>query len=756
MFRGVDGSGFRRGEMTAPRFVFPFSFSGKCWIAPQVTFAFRFLFPQVLSQVILLACAFAAEPLTKASDIRSLSRDETAGSLPVRLTGVVIHLGWNDLVIHDGTASIFLDFRFAQKRGVWKGGLPDLSELVPGTGLMVEGVTDPGGFSPMVMVSRFERTGAMPIPAPLRPTTEELLSSSHDTTWVEVEGVVRKVEDREGSPTYLTLLVGGHPCPVIFVRNRLNLSRKQLVDTRVRVRGVLLNIANLRSQTAGMKLHSNGMADIEILAPPPKDPFQAPKVALSRLIAYQPDANLGHRRVSSGLVTFVVPGRFFYLTDQDSCVRVDSADAIVAPGERVEISGFIETTRVLASFSEVAVRKIGSGTVPPPETPAISDILKPRTRSAEEMVTEPGHPDFDGRLIRLGGILRRVLPMDETGISTVFIESGDDLVRVFLQGDAPSWIEGSAVELTGVCELEMERLDKLPWFAIAGFHVWLSSPRDLRVISTPPWWTAQRLGTLLLGVVLVLLLALVWVYLMRRQVAAKGARLATEIAARESARLEFDAILRERRRLANDLHDTLEQNLTGLALQLEIASRSRASDPGASEHHLHLARQFLERSRTEAHRTVWDLRAPGEDGRDFLELLEGRVSSMVAGTGVSIECRHEGDRIPMPDLIAGNLLLLAQEAVTNALKHSGASKIDILFRQAAGHWELVIADNGRGFDMMAAPGREEGHFGLQGMRERTKRLGGEIEMASSPEHGTTLRVRIPLLPAAIVEPKMGI
>ena len=598
----------------------------------------------------------------------------------------------------------------------------------------------------MVMVSKFERTGTLPIPTPLRPRAEELLSGSHDTTWVEVEGVVRKVQDKWGGPTYLTLLVGGHPCPVILVRNRLNLSREQLVDARVRVRGVLLNIANLRSQTAGMKLHSNGMADIDILVPPPKDPFQAPKVALSRLVAYQPDADLGHRRVSSGLVTFVVPGRFFYLMDQESCVRVDSADARVAPGDVVEISGFIETTRVLATFSEVAVRKIGTGTVPPPETPAISNILHPKTRSAEEMVTEPGHPDFDGRLIRLGGVLRRVLPVDENGNSTVVIESGENLVRVFFPGDAPGWIEGSVVEFTGVCELEMERLDKLPWFSITGFHIWLSSPRDLRVISTPPWWTAQRLGILLLAVILVLGLALIWGYLMRRQVAIKGARLATEIAARESAKLEFDTILRERRRLANDLHDTLEQNLTGLALQLEIVSRNRASDPGTSEHHLRLARQFLERSRAEAHRTVWDLRDHGEDGRDVMELLGERVSSMVAGTGVTITWQHEGDRVPRPDLIAGNLLLLAQEAVTNALKHSGASKIDILLRLDRGQLELAIADNGRGFDITAAPGQKEGHFGLQGMRERTKRLGGEIEMASSPEHGTTLRVRVPNQP----------
>jgi signal transduction histidine kinase len=177
-------------------------------------------------------------------------------------------------------------------------------------------------------------------------------------------------------------------------------------------------------------------------------------------------------------------------------------------------------------------------------------------------------------------------------------------------------------------------------------------------------------------------------------------------------------------------------------LQLEIASRSRSSDPALSGHHLYLAQQFLERSRSEVHRTVWDLRAHGQDGRDFLDILSERVSSMVAGSGITITLKREGELVIMPDLIAGNLLLLAQEAVTNALKHASASEIGITLRLSPGHAELIIDDNGCGFDPSAAPGQHEGHFGLQGMRERTKRLGGQIELSSAPGHGTTLRVKV--------------
>lgn len=706
--------------------------------------ALRFMIPLFLAQAGAILCAAEPEPLTDITKIRALSREETAQALPVKLTGVVIYNGWQSFVVHDGTSSIYVDFQFAQKQGVWKGRIPNLAGIIPGAGVEIEGVTDPGGFSPMVLVAKFREIGPMPIPPPLRPTVDELLSSSHDSRWVEVEGVLRKFEDMPDGSRILTLLVGGHSCPVI-VNGQQGLTREKLVDARVRVRGVLLNISNLRSQTAGMKLHCSGAQDIDVLVAPPADPFQAPKVALNRLVSYQPDASFGHRCLSEGLVTFVIPGKFFYLLDQDSVVRVNSSETQVAPGDRVEVSGFINTAGALASFSEAMVRKIGTGTVPPPEKLPISEILNPQTRSVYEMVTAPGHPDCNGRLIQMEGVLRRVLPPDKEGNSTAVIETEDQLVYAFLPGDAPKWIEGSLVSVSGVCELEISRIDRSPWFSITGFHMWLSSPAALTVISEPPWWTSQRLALLLLAVITVLGLSLVWGYTMRRRVALRGAQLASEISSRESARLEFETVTRERRRLANDLHDTLEQNLTGLALQLEIANRIGSANPTQSGYHLTLARQFLERSRTETHRTVWDLRSDARDGRGFLNILDERVSAMVAGTGITVTWNHEGDPVPLPDLVAGNLLLLALEAVTNALKHSGAAEIKILLRQTSDHAELVIADNGRGFDASAAPGQRDGHFGLQGMRERTKRLGGEIELCTAPETGTTLRVKVPLL-----------
>ncbi|MEX1117009.1 MAG: sensor histidine kinase [Akkermansiaceae bacterium] len=707
-----------------------------------------------LAGVTARMCAETEVSLTAISDIRQLFRADAAKALPVKLTGVAVYVGWDHLVLHDGRAAVFADFRFSKAKGLWKGPLPDLSGLKAGTEIEIEGVTDPGGFSPMVLLTRYQLLGTKPVPAPLRTSCGDLLSSAMDSQWVEVEGVVCRYlpESDTTGPACLTLVVSGHRYPIVF-RHGLKTAPEDLVDAMVRVRGVVLDITNLRSEIAAVKMHSNGDADVDILKPPPADPFMAPRVALDQLILFSPKGDSEHRKVASGVVSFVVPGNFFYLTNGRASVRVTSNDPGIHCGDEVEVAGFVDRSRVLAGFSEACVRVVGQGPPPAPETATVHEILNPRTRSYEEMITEPGHPDRDGALLRFTGVLRRVLPNDKDGNTNLFVEIEETLVRVLLPTRDPAsrelvsrWTEGSVVELSGICELEIERLDILPWFSITGFHLWLSSPDGLRIISTPPWWTPQRLGILLAGLMLLLCLALVWGYSMRRQVAKRGRQLAGEIAAREAAELEFGATMHERRRLANDLHDTLEQALTGLALQLEIVERSQDRDPERSARHLTLAQQFLARSRGEVHRTVWDLRTLGQDGRDFLGILEERAAAMVVGSSVSIAVTRTGDPFPLPDLVAGNLLLLAQEAVTNALKHARPTVIHVRLGFIGEHVELKVADDGRGFDIESCPGQSQGHFGLQGMHERVKRLGGTLEIQSIGGRGTSIFTRVPVRP----------
>jgi len=240
-----------------------------------------------------------------------------------------------------------------------------------------------------------------------------------------------------------------------------------------------------------------------------------------------------------------------------------------------------------------------------------------------------------------------------------------------------------------------------------------------------------------------LALALAWAWLLRRRVGQRSAELAAEIGARRNAAVEFDATLRERKRLAADLHDTLEQALTGLALQLEAVDLFHQNEPERSTHHLHLARQFLARSREDVRRSVWNLRAQGLEGRTLLEALQSMMSILTASQSVQTRCEHEGETVPLPDFIAGNLLLLAQEAMTNALKHANPKTISAKVVFGTEQISISVVDDGAGFDVAHAPGLQEGHFGLQGMRERVKRLGGRLEIESSPGRGTRIAAHVP-------------
>jgi signal transduction histidine kinase len=141
---------------------------------------------------------------------------------------------------------------------------------------------------------------------------------------------------------------------------------------------------------------------------------------------------------------------------------------------------------------------------------------------------------------------------------------------------------------------------------------------------------------------------------------------------------------------------------------------------------------------------VWNLRAQSLNGRNLAEVLRDVAAGLSTRNPVQTHVAVVGEERGFPDFIAGHLLLLAQESMTNAIKHAQPENIHIALEFDEDSVELRIHDDGGGFDPHHAPGLAEGHFGLQGMRERMKRLGGVVKVESSPGHGTTVCARVPL------------
>jgi signal transduction histidine kinase len=160
--------------------------------------------------------------------------------------------------------------------------------------------------------------------------------------------------------------------------------------------------------------------------------------------------------------------------------------------------------------------------------------------------------------------------------------------------------------------------------------------------------------------------------------------------------------------------------------------------------YLDMARRMARHSLTEARRSVMDLRASVLEGQDLAAALESGMRMWTAGAGVDVKVDVSGPEMVLSQEMEQHLLRIAQEAVTNVVKHAGANRIGIKLHTEARKLYLQIRDNGRGFATPDVFSSRGGHFGLIGMRERAERLGGELRLASNPGEGTEVEVTVPL------------
>ena len=209
-------------------------------------------------------------------------------------------------------------------------------------------------------------------------------------------------------------------------------------------------------------------------------------------------------------------------------------------------------------------------------------------------------------------------------------------------------------------------------------------------------------------------------------------------------RQRFSLVLEERGRLAREIHDTLAQGFVGISSQLDAVALTLNGHVELARKHLDLARKMVRHSLTEARRSVMDLRASALEGHDLPAALSEAAHQWTAGSAVQIRVDVEGESRPLPEETEQHLLRIAQEAVTNAVKHARASHVRIHLEMASRKLSLRVADDGRGFEQDEAFSEVGGHFGLLGMRERAERLGGELQLHSEPGQGTEVAVTVPL------------
>ncbi|PTY05549.1 sensor histidine kinase [Opitutaceae bacterium EW11] len=201
------------------------------------------------------------------------------------------------------------------------------------------------------------------------------------------------------------------------------------------------------------------------------------------------------------------------------------------------------------------------------------------------------------------------------------------------------------------------------------------------------------------------------------------------------------ATLAERDRLACEIHDSLQQGLSGLILQLDATLKlpSLTSDVRSR---LSVARNMVSFTRHEVQHAVWDMETPLLEGTELQEALR-KLTALISPGTVRIQVSASGAPCPLSSSTKHHLLRIAQEAITNAVRHAAAGKIDVHIDYQADSVTLTVEDDGKGFDADEMLANGLGHFGLRGLRGRAAKIGGDVKIRSAPGKGTSIRVTAP-------------
>jgi signal transduction histidine kinase len=645
--------------------------------------------------------------LTTAEEILRLQPAEAAREHPARLRGVITCL-WPDYsdnaILQDATRGVFVKLPgAAARRG-----------LEVGDSWEVEGVTAPGDFAPILKVSRLTRLAEGRLPEPVRPTWDQLINGSLDAQYVELEGIITEVNG-----DLSTLLTHWGKIDV-SVSGRSPMMLEQYENHLVRLRGCLLAAWDQASglvRLGELRLASATISAEESVSP---DPFSAPLKTLRSLLRFDVRSSVFQRVRIAGQIVSRRGDEFFLTTDEGGCRFVSRISDHVGPGDLVEVAGFPQLEGPSPVLREAVVHKKGSAALPPPRWLGPGNVLNAdndalRVSCEATLISERGGP---------GGIA--ILEL-QAGLRAFVMRT------TFPSEKLPKLRPGSRLEVTGV--FAGQGNSRLAERKLDTFELLVDSPSGVRVIALPPWWTLRRL-LVALGVLLVVLAgAMLWGFQLRRRVEAQ-----TVIIRRK---VEREATLEERTRIARELHDTLEQALAGVSFQLGALAGSIRSMSAEAREILERARQMVRHGQEEARRSVRNLRMFELEGGDLPGALQQMAQDAAQSLPVKIEAVVHGQRESLSGQTENHLLRIAQEAMTNAVKHGHASAIRFDLRYEAEQVELQVTDNGCGFDASGTGPTERGHFGLLGMRERSNKIRGRFKITSQPGEGTTVLVQVP-------------
>lgn len=526
-------------------------------------------------------------------------------------------------------------------------------------------------------------------------------------------------------------------CVYAFIkRDFLSLPPERLVGAEVAPCGCVRAPPNSPQHRQAQRLFDIPQRDTFVVTRPAPGIAEQPDLATAESCRPDELPALGRRSVRGVVAAVWNGGRSLLLDTGGRIVRADlGLTAPPAVGDAVVAVGFPETDLQNLNLSR-AVWQTQTNRVdvrrPAPRAIAFTDLLRDiKGRRAINCA-------FHGRPVSFTATVRSRI--DEEPSGRFFCGDARENVTIDLSASSaphPDLRVGDTVRVTGVAILDIDNCRPSAAFPQArGYVVVPTSADGLAVVARarhplPPsaWYVLGALLASILGVG-------IWNRSLRRLAQMRGKDLARE----EIARAEADLRTGERMRIAADLHDALSQSLTGVALEVEAALRTDRRNDAARAAHLARAGATLASCREELRNCLWDLRSAAMDEADMNEAVRRTLLPHIRGIALSV--RFNVSRRRLSDFTVHTLLCIIRELAVNAIRHGGATRLQVAGTIRGGRLFVSVRDDGCGFDPATAPGVTESHFGLQGVRERISNLAGVFTLVRRPTGGMRATVEL--------------
>ena len=673
-------------------------------------------FFRVFAIIILasLTSASAQEALTSIKSVRELTSVQAAQRRVVEVEATVTYaLLPSGFFIHDQTEGVYVALPTSMQSTV---------VLHAGDRVRLRAMTDPGEYFPRLLGLSFTNEGSVELPQSTPVTPENLFSPELDCQWVKVTGVVVRAEMDPIDQLVMTLELYGWTFKVVMQATEANVRDVQaLMMRQVTFEGVAATVFNQQRQTTGRFFYVPSLKFIHAL-----DEHQGTNAPVTLAVAdlLRSDTASANMVRVGGIVTYVAKNELC-LRGAGGSLRVLLAGGQTNQlGDQVEVVGYatIAPFRPVVRAREVITLRPGAIPVPVDMVSAMTNL-----------------PSLQAELVKVANAVYLGAQENPEGIvmhcqvKNHFFEA--ILPKPFLM--PATLVPGCAINIVGTCELTTSHALALPAW-VDGFRLHLTSPSDLIIVRRPSWWTPQRSLSALAVAAGFGILGMGWIWILRRQVVAQ-----TKII---GGQIQREATLQERQRIARELHDSIEQEMGGVAIQISIARRRLNQDPLQADSALTLAQEMIRHCREEARSSIRDLRSVALEQGGLPRAIQELLTPAATEANINLILNVRGPAVRLDARIESDLFRVAQEAVTNAIHHAAPSQIEIILDYLPNFVTLSVQDDGCGFDVSSAPPR--GHFGLLGMHERANQQHTRLVIESRPGAGAKVILKIPISSAS--------